>query len=224
MVIPPRAPSPHSGALSSQGQTGLYPLFFQKPPSPWDSPPPPISHSHHNTHTHTPPTRKSSLGFDGLHSPAEPRFSKLCLWWKAERRWWCWRREVSLARAALICRKPSWTPCENRRGSRATGAVWAPALRLIRGTGPNWWRRRAHGGVCVPTWGQLAHPPPGRDTGLIIPTKTAAAQTPSRTSTRKLMSAARLKAWTTQQLKVGKRDKAWGLHATAGFLRMHGGA
>lgn len=54
--------------------------FPQASPSPWDSPP--HSHSHHNTHayTHTPlQPENHRLGFDGLHSPAEPRFlSRAC--------------------------------------------------------------------------------------------------------------------------------------------------
>lgn len=189
------------------------------PPPSSSSPPPPL-----DTSTHTPlQPENHRLGFWRLALFCRVEVSKLWLWWKAERRWWCWRREVSLARAPLICRKQSGAPCENRRGSRATGAAWAPVQCPIPGTGPSCWWRRAHGGICAPIWDRLARPPPKRDTGLIIPTKTAAAQTQSRTSTRKLMSAARLKAWTTQQLKVGARY-VWVLHATTGFLWLHGGA
>lgn len=91
------------------------------------------------THAHTPPTWDSSPWFWRFAS--KTRFAcfvfsfKSCLWWKAERRWWCWQREVSLARAALICRKPSGAPCENHQASRATEVVWVQELHPIPATG-----------------------------------------------------------------------------------------
>lgn len=75
MVIPPRAPSPHSGAVFSQGQTGLHPFcFFQKPLLLLRTQSPTHLHRHHHytqTHTHTLQPENHRLGFDGLRSPAK---------------------------------------------------------------------------------------------------------------------------------------------------------
>lgn len=64
MVIPPWAPSLHSGALSSEGQTGFQPLFFSEPslhPASKLSHPPPAP-APSSPQLHAPPTWHSSFG------------------------------------------------------------------------------------------------------------------------------------------------------------------
>lgn len=80
MVIPPRAPSAHSGALSSQGHTGLHPLIFSRSLSfslglTQHPPPTSTSTSTITTHAHTHPSNLGIIAsvFDGSHSPAKSR-------------------------------------------------------------------------------------------------------------------------------------------------------
>lgn len=153
-----------------------------------------------NIHTPLHP-EQNRLGSDGSHYLGTCFFKRSRLWWKPERRWWLWLRAVGAARAARIWRKPLAAPCGNHRGSWAIGAAWARIH--TPGTGQIWWWTRAHGQICAARLGRTAPLPLERDTGLTITTGTAAAQKTSRTSTKKLMSAARLKAWTTRHLKVG---------------------